>query len=122
MLCGKAAFFLKRRAGALIPAKKNAGCSEVFLKTACKFLEHRLLSLRFLQIMNPQSPNRVQDRDDHNAHIGKNGEPHIGDAECAEPEAGKFNHECKYNVLVDDRQTFSGNFNEIGRASWRERV
>ena len=43
-----------------------------------------------LQIVYPQGPYRIQDRDDHDADVCKDGELHIGDAEGAESEAGKF--------------------------------
>lgn len=60
-----------------------------------------------LQMMHAKRADRIQNGENHNSHIGKNCEPHIGDADGAKPEADKFDGQGKYDILVYDSNTLS---------------
>ena len=59
-----------------------------------------------LQPFHKQRPDRIEHRDDHNAHIRKDGEPHIGDTHSPQYQAYQLDSDGKPDVLVHDPQTF----------------
>ena len=67
-----------------------------------------------LQLLHKQRPNRIEHRDDHNAHICKDRHPHIRDSQGSQRQKQKLDANGKHNVLVHDAQAFSGNLNGFG--------
>ena len=60
-----------------------------------------------LQIFNIQRTDGVEHGQDHDADIGKDREPHIGDAERAEHQADQFYADRKNDVFIDDAQALA---------------
>lgn len=54
-------------------------------------------------------PHRVQDAEDGDAYIGKDGGPHVGEANGTEYEDEGFYEESEHDVLGGDADGFSGN-------------
>ena len=62
-------------------------------------------ALRFVfpgKVLGVQGTSGVEHGQHHHAHIGKNGGPHAGHADCAQHKAGKFDGQCKHDVLIHD--------------------
>lgn len=64
----------------------------------------------------------VQNSNDHNAHIGKNRDPHIYDTHRAQRKAGKFNDQCKCNILLYNANALSGNLYGILPSMYRKKL
>lgn len=67
-----------------------------------------------LYILHKERADCVQNGKDHDAHIGEDGEPHIGQTDCAEEEAEKLDADGEDDILVHDAHAFPGNPDGLG--------
>ena len=61
-----------------------------------------------------ESTHSIQYGKNHDAYIGKDGKPHIGDADRSQEENNQLDTDREPCVLVDDGQAFTGNPDRLG--------
>ena len=67
-----------------------------------------------LKIFHKQCPDSVEDGDNHYAYIRKHGQPHIGETQRNQYEAGQFYADGHHDVLIDDAKALAGDFDCFG--------
>ena len=74
---------------------------------------HRTLFALYLlflgEVFRIEGAGRIQDSEDHDADIGEDGRPHIGDTQSTQQQAGRLDGQSKDDVLVDDALGAAGN-------------
>ena len=74
---------------------------------------HRTLFALYLlflgEVFRIEGAGRVQDSEDHDADVGEDGHPHIGDTQSTQQQAGRLDGQSKDDVLVDDALGAAGN-------------
>ena len=68
----------------------------------------RINSAAFSKISYPKAADGIENAEYHNAHIRKNGQPHVGDAQSAQQQADEFDADGEENILIDDPQALPG--------------
>ena len=74
---------------------------------------HRTLFALYLlflgEVFRVEGAGGVQNSEDHDADIGEDGRPHVGDTQSTQQQAGRLDGQSKDDVLVDDALGAAGN-------------
>ena len=60
-----------------------------------------------------QSADRIQNCKNHHPYVRENRPPHVGDAHCTQQKTRKLDNKGKHDVLIDDPDAFSGDFDPL---------
>ena len=62
-----------------------------------------------LIVFNAQASDGIEHSQYHNSYVCEDSNPHVGDTQRTQDQADGLNCQRKYDVLVNDAQTFPGN-------------
>ena len=66
------------------------------------------------QNKSDQGTDGVEDAEDHNSYVSENSQPHIGNTQRPEEEAGQLDADGKPDIFIDDPDALAGKADRAG--------